>query len=284
MDRIENRALILGRSFGVYGHALALLDLEYEIFFPSTYRGEIWSRREYISLQEKCFFLENPIPDITAFGLVCCARRPKENAAIADALLQTTYRGQLIIEKPIAPNPDEAIRLGSELSTAKIKWDVPYLFLYTDWFEPVRKAVKAGEKISINWTHNATFPQGHWKATSDEGGGTVSYYLIHLLALFVQLDQPCPLERRSSNSWLLQGPLVTAAFETGSIMKFSIMQGDRVIFQNESPFGAAPARGKPDTRIAALKNFYTNVLARKDQREIRMFHCDVHQRWRDAID
>ena len=280
MDRIKPKALIFGRSFGLYGHSLALHDLGFQICVPSQYRSTIFSREEYAPLQDRCIYLDDPLAAISEMSLICCARRPLDNEAIAYEVLRAGYQGDLILEKPMSASPDKADRLAAHLSGAQVKWDVPYLLLHLEWFHHIKLLASTKQTLSILWHHKGQFTSDHWKAHDEEGGGILAFYLIHIVALFEKLGLACHIDKSKQGTWTLKGEWLEVEFTLADKASFSIYKQDEKILSQESPFGAQPQKGMRDTRIPALKRFYQAFLERENQQEALQFHQHVHERWR----
>lgn len=282
MDRVKPKALVFGRSFGLYGHAMALHELGFQICLPHHYRDEIASREEYVSLKESCIYVDEPLLHFRGIELVCCARRPCDNEKIAKELVERGYRGALVLEKPISSSPEKALELASELSQAGLQWDVPYLFIHLEWFDLIQRASSSKNKISIEWTHKAQFTAGHWKTNESEGGGVIAFYLIHILAIFVKLGVPCYLENSKNGRWIIKGEWLEVVFQLSDKASFSLKRFDEILFVQQSPFGAMPKKGNKDSRIPALQRFYTEFLERQVHDGSICFHQLVHERWRDV--
>ena len=282
MDRMKQSALIFGRSFGLYGHAMALDKLGVDIFVPSHYRDFIFDREEYVSLQKNACYIDNPLSDINSYSIICCARRPYDNEILVNALLEKGYKGSVIVEKPMGISPDIAHQIAVSLSQAQLRWDVPYLFLHLEWFEHIKHCRGPRDKVSIFWSHNGQFEGNNWKVNDNQGGGILAFYLIHVLALFEKLDLPSQVKRLQDGTWKVSGNWLDVEFKISDDALFSITKDEQVIFHDESPFGAMPTKGTEDTRIPALKKFYQAFFATKDQGDTVAFHQRILERWRDG--
>lgn len=283
MDRIKPKALIFGRSFGLYGHAMALDELGFDICLPSHYRATIFSRKEYTNLQKNVSYLDDPFSDMSMFSIICCARRPSDNYKLVTELIQRGYSGSVVVEKPMGISPDVADKLALALTQAELKWDIPYLFLQLGWFDLVKQSVLLKTKISILWCHNGQFAADHWKANITQGGGVIGFYLIHIIAIFVKLGLPFQLNHSKDGSCRMTSTWLDVEFKLSDQALFTVIKNDKIMFSNQSPFGSQPKKGLKDTRIPALQRFYQDFLARKDYDEAVAFHKRVHQRWYDVV-
>jgi len=272
-------ALVLGRGFGLYGHAAALAGMGWQVLLPASYREDVAARPELAHLTGQLGFVENPEAAPPAVDLICLARRPQDNAALATRLAGHPDCPPLVIEKPIAATPGDASRLAAELGATR--WAVPYLFRHTDWADALKTALTADQDCRIHWQHRQAATLKGWKHDPSEGGGALAFYLIHMIALIHELDPGGMDIRQQDGSWHLTGTHLQVRFETGDAMGFSVRTGAQTVFSAASPFGAAPTRGAPDPRIGPLQRFH--AAFQTDPELQADLHARVHDSWADAV-
>ena len=224
------------------------------------------------------------------------ARRPADNVADARTFLRTGARaGQvLVLEKPMAPTPQEALALAGELDDQSVFYAIPYLLNHCSWAQEAKQAVAdcAATTINLDWSyHSPTVTSASWKSYPHAGGGAISYYFIHVLALASMIIgtqcQIVSIEERSTSTsthllLVAEGSdrRFTAQFATGAVSSHcSVQCDDQTIFSDATPFGSMPTLGSRDPRVDPLKRFYAGVLNKTaDVANGLVFHL-----WSDAI-
>lgn len=275
-------ALVLGRGFGLYGHAAALAGAGWRVLLPEAYRADVAARPELAHLSGQFGFVDDPKAAFAEVGLICLARRPGDNAALAVSLCERPRCPPLVIEKPIAASPEAADQLADLLRLAGIRWTVPYLFLHTDWVDAIAAAIKQGLRCRILWQHQQAPNLQGWKHDTELGGGALAFYLIHIIALLHVVDPGDVRISRQAGHWLLASERLEVTLQLGDEMGFSVDAGGEQVFLEPSPFGAAPARGKADPRIGPLQRFYAAFLEQPGPQISADLHARIHRTWAQA--
>lgn len=275
-------ALVLGRGFGLYGHAAALAGLDWKVVLPEEYRPAVAERVELREPAERFAYFESFRSAANTADLVCLARRPEDNLAVAERLVEEHFRGWLVIEKPIAPDPRKAAGLASLLEANRIPYSTPYLFLYTHWKRSLDSAVEKGRPCRIRWLHPKAAASTGWKSDPAAGGGALSYYLIHALALFHGLGAQGVELIHSDACWSLSDESLEFEFRLGDEMAFEIQVDGDQVYSALSPFGSAPKAGECDPRIGPLQDFYKDVLGAGSAVQTPEFHSHVIEMWANA--
>ena len=156
-----------------------------DVFLPSRYRPALEERPELAPYRSAVQFIDDEGTLLTTSELAVLARRPTDNEALARRMIARGCPSQLVIEKPIAPTPSGALSLERDLKTAGVRYATPYLFAYCDWARDCQSEVAAGRvaEVKLDWHFRSKQPPDSWKSTSREGGGVLSYYFIHVIAL-----------------------------------------------------------------------------------------------------
>ncbi|MGC6512566.1 MAG: hypothetical protein ACON4J_07330 [Parvibaculales bacterium] len=282
MDRVK-KAMIFGRGFGLYGHAVAMVDLGFEVFFPADYRPDVLEREEMAELWDKFHFIDDATSSMSGMDLVCCARRPAENAGLAEKLFETNFSGSLVVEKPIHVTPDTAMRLAEKLNASGLNWGVPYLFLYEDWFADLKEGISSNKKMVLNWSHQIFSTQATWKSNAHQGGGALAFYMIHILAVFQALGLTYRLRKNEKAGWTFESAELCVNFQLDEIANFEILENGKVKLSQAGPFGDMPRKGLRDPRATALQKFYQDLLTGQGTNKTLAFHQGIHERWQDAI-
>lgn len=275
--------VVLGGGFGLYGHVAALAGMGRPVATLARYRAEAEARPELAPLVEKVTWLADEGRACAAAGLVCLARRPADNARLAEQLA-ASGKTHLIVEKPIAPTAQAAMALTERLADEGCRFAVPYLFLHCDWFQPLAEAVARGDAIAIQWTHPGPGTE-NWKGDARAGGGPLGFYLIHALALIEALLPGAAVRARATGGAEValeagaDGRLAIDFARTGGAL-FRIAANGAPLFAASGPFGDTPARGRADPRLPALRRFYETAGPDLANAPPPAFHSAVHAHWR----
>ena len=264
---------VFGSGFGIYGHLPALVESGHPVCIPSRYRPVVEERTELAAYRSEVRFIDDEETLLSTSELAVLARRPADNAALARRVIAKRFPLRVVIEKPLAPTPSDALSLERELRTARMRYATPYLLQYCDWARNCRLEVAAGRavEIELNWHFSSKQPQDSWKSISQEGGGALSYYFIHVIALgeFLLGDYQvveCLSVNGEPGSGLkmvaVNGSVrFSATFCTGpGASMFALNLNGIPAFTADTPFGANPRRGFRDPRIESLKRFYTDEV------------------------
>jgi predicted dehydrogenase len=280
--------LILGGGFGLYGHLPALLAAGRNVATLDRYRPTIESRPELQTLIPQISWFADEEAAIAEAEAVVLARRPRDNASMALRLASNNGR-QLIIEKPPAVSPGEAIALAGSLVQRGQSWASPYLFAYCDWFEPLNRSLRGGAEAHIDWRIRHSNRNGSWKLDTEEGGGDLAYYFIHCLAMTVwAMPEATPVVARSVTS---TGEAYLAIEAEDSVCRltfnfhlcdkdsrFELVASDGLSRSDRTPFGIEPKAGVPDPRIPPLRRFYEQTVF-GDRLQTPLFHDRVLRLW-----
>lgn len=274
-----NTAVVLGRGFGLYGHAAALGRLGWRVLLPADYRDVVASRSELSDVSGNFEYVNDIAKAASASHLICLSRRPADNGEILLKLVDAGIHGSLIVEKPLATDATQSLALLSLLSEKALRFSTPYLFLYTDWFLPLRKAVNAGIHCKIQWVHRQAANLNGWKQDVRSGGGVLAFYLIHALSLFRALDMPLDAVEKSGDRWLLKGQALSLLFRLGAETHFCVEAARERLFKGDSPFGTVPLAGETDPRVTPLMRFYRSVEESAGSTHSLAFHHEIFTDW-----
>ena len=182
---------IIGGGFGIYGWLSAISSFkEIQISTLSKYKNNIANRKDInnvSSLVKSITWIDNEELLIKNIDTLVIARRPIDQIKIIDLLIKNSWEGNLIIEKPIAPNPDLAIEVLNKLSNYNINLQVGFSINETKWSKKVSEFILTSRpsEILIDWNfyaHHYKFQNITWKSNPANGGGALNFYSIHLIA------------------------------------------------------------------------------------------------------
>lgn len=281
--------LVLGGGFGLYGHVAALATDGRPVATLSRYRRQALERPEMEPWLDVVQWLDDESEAIRAADAVFLVRRPEDNAALASQMAKDGTGGHLIIEKPMAPDPQSALALERRLLAAGRLWAIPYLFPFCAWYPLIEQALSQGRSVIVRWRHRQSGDAQSWKHDPDAGGGALPFYFIHCLALLEALmpQAHARLERhggkKAGRIALHAGSGAVAlsiSFELAHETRFQILAADAIIWESSSPFGAVPMRGQVDPRVPVLRAFYRR-LDSEGFKAFSHFAQRITRRWAD---
>ena len=119
---------IIGRGFGIYGWLSALNYFDkIKIFTLASYKKKFLDRKDIedmSALGKSITWCENEELLFKKVDLLIIARRPIDQIKIINHLISQSWKGSLIIEKPIAPTPELSKKIIKKLLTNNINLQV----------------------------------------------------------------------------------------------------------------------------------------------------------------
>jgi len=192
MNRTERRWLIFGGGFGIYGYLPAiLLYPRNKVYLNIKYKKTIIERTDINNLLETIFWYKEIDTIIQKINSVVVATNPEKQKEIILNLLNHENINNLILEKPLAVNPRNSIKVLSKLIYSNKEFVFGYSFLYTKWSLKVKKQIHQinYKIIYFDWFFMAYHFKNNlktWKNNHQKGGGVIRFYGIHLIALLAE--------------------------------------------------------------------------------------------------
>ncbi|WJR80450.1 hypothetical protein [Bradyrhizobium sp. NP1] len=185
------RVTILGGGFGLYGYLPAVLGLGADVVLAERYRSIVARRVELAPLATRVSWAVDEREAVAGAAAVIVARRPVDQADLIAELLAKPNVRRLLLEKPLAPGPDAAMRLQDQLEASGRIVRVGYTFPFTGWGRDlVARPGASRDDIGMRWTfraHHYATKQANWKRLHSEGGGALRFYGIQLIGLLARL-------------------------------------------------------------------------------------------------
>ncbi|WP_342740144.1 Gfo/Idh/MocA family oxidoreductase [Bradyrhizobium sp. B117] len=270
---------ILGSGFGLYGYFPAMLACGSEpIFLPERYRAILLKRDDVGHLVDKVQWCADEETLLDRVDAIIIARRPADQVElVADCCRRGNIR-RVLLEKPIAPNPEAADRLVEDLLAAGKKFRIAYAFRYTDWGKQLLRArVKGGldGAIKLVWhflAHHRKTRAPTWKRHVSMGGGAMRFFGIHLIALLSELGYTDVLTSQISFEHPDEADRWQATFTGPNLPLFEIdvdanasREGFSVGYSAKAislsdPFQAEDSAGKFDRRVRGLAELCSDFL------------------------
>ncbi len=188
-------AAILGSGFGLYGYLPALIKCgAKEVLLPQRYREKFSVRQELQDFSNKIHWVaDEKVALAQADGMVT-ALRPDMQAEYIALCLEAQHIKYLLLEKPLAPSPAEAITLFDALVASGKYVRIGYIFGFLAWSESLasflKKEAPQTGTLTIHWhfmAHHFQNDVATWKRDHAAGGGVLRFYGIHLIALLAAM-------------------------------------------------------------------------------------------------
>lgn len=182
---------ILGSGFGLYGYVPALAETfaDEPLILEIAYQPIFSQRPELQSYLPRITWADSRAAALQKASTVIIALRPEDQWIWACRVAQYPHITHVILEKPLAPTPEQSEALFTLLSQAQKIVRVAYNFQFTDWGKqlltqpPLRDEV---DKLELHWhfkAHHFLHDLNTWKRFHIQGGGVLRFYAIHLIAL-----------------------------------------------------------------------------------------------------
>ena len=182
---------ILGAGFGLYGYLPALSELPCRVLLPERYRAIVQGRTELSGLAAGIDWVADDKEAVRLADAVIVARRPEDQLGLVAELLAKPRVTRLLIEKPVAPNPDAAARLQSALEASNKIVRIGYTLGLTGWGRDLcARAAELDDEIGIRWAfraHHYATGRANWKRSHAQGGGALRFYGVQLISLLAAL-------------------------------------------------------------------------------------------------
>jgi predicted dehydrogenase len=186
---------IFGSGFGLYGYLPAILHFPgTEVMLPECYRARLCDRADIAPLATRILWKPDQAAVLDRADAVIVAQRPEDQPDRVSACLKHANVKRLLLEKPLAPTPKDAMKLLDRVSETCRVLRTGCTFRYTRWGRTLlARARHAGARtapLHIVWNFRANHYAQNlqtWKRTVSTGGGVLRFYGIHLIALLSEL-------------------------------------------------------------------------------------------------
>ncbi len=193
---------IIGSGFGLYGYLPALVNLGcQQILLPSQYHAKLKERNELLHCLPYVKFVENHLEALNSSVGAIIATWPIRQEYWVEQCIKRKNLTYLILEKPISAVPTKAISILEALDRTNIKYRVSYIFRYTSWGKSLLSNKNLLKVTNFNWLFRAHHYQNkiiNWKRNILLGGGAISFYGIHIIALLAEYGYTAVADSRIS--------------------------------------------------------------------------------------
>ena len=176
------KALVLGSNFGFEAHYQCLKKTfsKKNLFIcsPNIKRKKI--------VQKNCYDSYKKVLKNNNFHTISIVTPPVIQNKLFKYISKKNKKLKfLMLEKPIAENFNQTIKLINYLTKNKIKYYVNFIFTNMEIFKFFKKKLSNKFICEVNYKWN--FKQGYfvnhiktWKINKKEGGGLINFYTIHI--------------------------------------------------------------------------------------------------------
>tara|TARA_B100001057_G_C22865171_1_gene956152 strand:+ start:3782 stop:4708 length:927 start_codon:yes stop_codon:yes gene_type:complete len=184
------KVIIFGSGFGLYGYLPALINENIEKIYVHQKNKKLFNQRQDLSLlASNVSWYSNKKEVLNKIDTVVIASTPQDQSKKISELLKYKNIKNFFLEKPLAHNPKNSIKLLEKLVKNNVNFHVGFLFKYTKWSKKLNSLIRSEEKnikININWefrAHHFKNNLSSWKKDKSLGGGIIRFYGIHLISL-----------------------------------------------------------------------------------------------------
>ncbi|MBR1130046.1 hypothetical protein [Bradyrhizobium iriomotense] len=182
---------ILGSGFGMYGYLPALIECGMKVALPERYRAVVGGRSELVQYESEVIWCADAEGALARATGAVIALRPADQAGWLARMADMPGIRDLILEKPVAPEPRRAAQLLEAFEHSGKRYRVGYTFRFMPWAERLRAVLQEGvDGLSLDWSfmaHHYRANLENWKRYDISGGGALRFYGIHLVALLAEL-------------------------------------------------------------------------------------------------
>lgn len=287
---------IIGSGFGLYGYLPALvIGCRERVVLAARYRTTLLGRPDVASLADAVIWADDDDHVLSLSSALIVARRPVDSSAICRSALENGNITRILVEKPIAPSPELAAVLLSDMSTAGMAFDAGYNFHLTPWAARLVDHLETAaphSSINIEWAfqaHHYRFDLQNWKRRHEDGGGALRFYGIHIVALLARLGFSSVAfshaartdgEVRSWSARFLNSDKVTCDVSVKADADEAVFRvfgaGRLLAVEQYSPYDGIEGWAGYDGRVPIVAQLCHQFLSSEQQLEL---HKDIVELW-----
>lgn len=194
---------IIGSGFGLYGYLPALcVGLDGKVVLPERYRDKVVARPELSDCLTHIRWVGKDDSARSWASAAVVATCPEKQHEVILQLLKFQELKTLLLEKPVASDPEAAASILNLLKQKKIRFRIGYTFLNSAWYDDLKAEVAGMDEhqtIGMSWcflAHHFRHNLDGWKCYHARGGGVLRFFGIHLVALLADLGYDNVTESR----------------------------------------------------------------------------------------
>lgn len=294
---------IVGSGFGLYGYLPALVETFGEpVLLPEAYRAKVAARRELDPYAGAIRWMPDRDAALAAASGVVIATPPRMQAEVVARCLELPSLETLVLEKPVAPTPKDAVTALERLKRSGKRYRIGYSLLHTGWGAALKlpNADEWGGVVTVEWTfmaHHFAHDLRNWKRSHENGGGVLRFFGIHLVALLArhgyrEVDRctlagtdPAEPERWSA---VFSGPRLancrvhvdSRAPTRGFAIALAGPADSPPLVELQDPFESDARNPAGDPRVEALKHLLATLRCEDDPYE--RIYDEANRLWQEV--
>jgi predicted dehydrogenase len=178
---------IVGSGFGLYGYLPAILESgPGPVLLPRAYEPRVRARRELAPYVDSIRWADDEAMALALADAVVIAVPPLRQEETVRRCLSMPNIGRLVMEKPVAVDPQRAARLLEGIEAAGRSYRIGYSLLHTAWAKGLAWPTAYTQ---LRWTfmaHHFAHDLHNWKREERQGGGVLRFFGVHLFALLAR--------------------------------------------------------------------------------------------------
>jgi predicted dehydrogenase len=271
---------IFGSGFGLYGYLPAIIDgCGERVVLPERYRRKLLSRRDVGRFADMVEWVRDEAEALDRGDALIVTQRPSDQVRWVDDCLRRESIARLLLEKPLAPDPEAARLLLDRLERHRKRLRVGYIFRYLPWGRSLLAQRARGDlsaPIDIRWlfrAHHYAVDLDNWKRRVSMGGGAQRFFGIQLIALLAELGYSDVLRSATAAAQPDEAERWTATFagsglpdanivldSNSAVAQFSVRSSTRVV-EIADPFAELASMGEIDRRVELLTELCRDFLS-----------------------
>jgi hypothetical protein len=280
---------ILGSGFGLYGYLPAAIGLGLTpVLLPERYRVKFLARDELKAFESYIHWIDSDQALLESVTTLVISKRPADQCVALPNYLAQRQIKKIVLEKPLAPNPDAALKMLELIKASGKQSTAGFTFRFTSWASALRERLvnvsnSSEEAWQLKWhfmAHHYSNNLPNWKREHLQGGGVLRFFGIHIIALLAELgyshvissEVDNELDGGSYSSWraVFYGtdlPEFWIEINSRSASNYFILHNkndSKPIHECRGPFDSAWDEVLPeaiDQRCAYLQKVLTEVIA-----------------------
>jgi len=184
---------IIGSGFGLYGYLPTVLMGQEKVRLLYSSKIKFDTRPELSQYRNRIVWTKDIKEMLTQADTIIISVPPEHQLFLLEEIINSPAVKNIIIEKPIAPAPQDSINILERLFKASKNFRIGYIFLETEWFKELKNSIKktSNPQLFITWKFKAHHHKNNdnliWKAQHIKGGGVIRFFAIHFFALLAEL-------------------------------------------------------------------------------------------------
>ena len=223
---------ILGGGFGLYGYLPAAVDSGInDVLLLTKYRKIVENRRELKKYQTNIAWLDSDQKLINLASTLVIARRPSDQLMLIPKLVTQGNLETIILEKPIAPTPESALRILETIEQSNKRCLAGFILRYLPWFLDLKEKLASrsfttSQTLHLTWfflAHHFAEETETWKKNHNHGGGVIRFFGIHIIAALSELGFTKVISSEvGGRSQIHKNSLWRAAFKGTGLPEFRV--------------------------------------------------------------